>query len=118
MDIDYWQFTEGTAEVNKDGLKDAIERATAVDVEKYTEDSVAKMQEKLEAALTVFGDDTATQKQVNDAEKELEKAIDALELKPQETEYEILKGADSTWQKETETGLVYELSPNLDKFRI
>ncbi len=117
MDIDYWQFTEGTAEVNKDGLKDAIERATAVDVDKYTEDSVAKMQEKLEEALTVFGDDTATQKQVNDAEEELEKAIEDLELKPQETEYEILKGADSTWQKETETGLVYELSPNLDKFQ-
>ncbi len=75
MQVDYWQFEEKDAQVDKTDLKEAIDQATAVDIKKFTEDSVKKMQEALANAQKVYKDEKADQKAVDDAEKALNDAV-------------------------------------------
>ena len=55
-----------------------IEKAKAIDVSKYTEESVRFMKEELNYAESILNDEKATQKEVNDAEKRLNTAINQL----------------------------------------
>ena len=78
MTVDYWQFEETEVKVDKTDLKEAIDKATAVDITKYTEETVEKLQEALAKANEVFKDDNATQQEVDDAAKALTDAQEAL----------------------------------------
>ena len=79
MTVDYWQFEEKDAAVDKASLKEAIDKATSVDIEKYTEDSVMAMQEALAKANEVFKNEDASQAEIDAAEKALTEAIKGLE---------------------------------------
>ncbi|MGB4610584.1 MAG: hypothetical protein WBH77_08195, partial [Saccharofermentanales bacterium] len=64
--------------VDKSELETSINNAKAIDRTLYTDESLAVLDEKLAVAETVFADDTATQRQVDDAKLELDNAIAGL----------------------------------------
>lgn len=80
MEVQSWQFTEKEPQqdVDKTELKDAIDRATAINASEYTTASLTKMYEALETAKEVYKNDKADQTAVNDAAKALNDARDAL----------------------------------------
>ena len=80
MEVQSWQFTEKEPQqdVDKTKLKDAIDRATAINASEYTTASLTKMYEALETAKEVYKNDKADQTAVNDAAKALHDACDAL----------------------------------------
>lgn len=80
MEVQSWQFTEKEPQqdVDKTELKAAIDRATAINASEYTTASLTKMYEALETAKEVYENDKADQTAVNDAEKALNDACDAL----------------------------------------
>ncbi|MCI9415363.1 MAG: hypothetical protein HFJ79_09355 [Clostridiales bacterium] len=65
-------------QVDRTGLEEAILRLDNLNPDDFTADSVAKVEEKLLKAIEVYGDENATQDEVNLAAKELNDAIDAL----------------------------------------
>lgn len=67
--------------LDKSGLQALIEQAEAVDREKYTEDTVAVLEEKLAAAKEVL-DNAKNQDEITAAEEALKAALDNLALKP------------------------------------
>ena len=69
---------EQPEKVDKAALISVIEKAKAIDVSKYTEESVRFMKEELNYAESILNDEKATQKEVNDAEKRLNTAINQL----------------------------------------
>ncbi len=68
--------------VNKDKLEQLIKKAEEIDLSKYTESSAKKVQEALAKVKEVFADAKATQEKVDEAEKELQAAVDQLKEKP------------------------------------
>ena len=81
MQIDYWQFTEKEAKVDKTALKEAIDKATAIDIKQYTKDSVEAMQKALADAKKVYEDEKADQEAVAKATEALNSTLDKLEGK-------------------------------------
>ena len=77
---------EKQKKVNKESLKDAIEKAGQLDSKKYTSKSFEGLQSALAAAKKVEADDLASQKDVDLAYQDLKDAIDAL-VKKAETEH-------------------------------
>ena len=67
------------AAVDTTELEKAIEAASGLDADAYTEDSYKALEEALDAALAVLADADATQEEVNEATKNLRDAIAALE---------------------------------------
>lgn len=70
--------TPAEATVDKSALQQAINAAEAIDTSKFTEDSVAKLNEALEAAKAVVNNDDADQDAVDAAANALNDAIKAL----------------------------------------
>ena len=70
--------TPTEATVDKSALQQAINAAEAIDTSKFTEDSVAKLNEALEAAKAVVNNDDADQDAVDAAANALNDAIKAL----------------------------------------
>ena len=64
---------------DKSKLEDLINEIENMDLSKYSEKSVKKLKAELEKAKKVLGDEEATQDQVDNTVKALEKAIDNLE---------------------------------------
>ncbi len=67
------------AEVDKSGLKDAVNRAETLNQEGYTDSSWRWFQSALEEAKAVLADSDATQAMVDSAEARLEAAMEDLE---------------------------------------
>ncbi len=68
---------------NKENLKDLINKAEGLDLSKYTEKSVKALKKALAKANDIYADDslsTDNQKKVDKAAKELEDAINGLQL--------------------------------------
>lgn len=65
--------------IDKTELENLISEAQAKELEQYTAESGKHLQEMLEAALGVFGDDNVGQADVNRAAENLKAAIEALE---------------------------------------
>ena len=111
MSIDYWQFTEKkTTAPDKSALADVLDRASKVDITKYTDESVAKMQAAFSEAKKVYDAPDATESEIADAVKALEEALENLELKTEDSEYEVIKGSDSKWENGSEGGLTFTIS--------
>lgn len=66
--------------VDKTKLQELINEAEAIDVSKYTEVSIAILNEKVQELKSILNDKEATQEVVNEASKALEKVLDNLEL--------------------------------------
>ena len=80
MEIQSWQFTEKEPqpEVDKTALKEAIDKASEINSSEYTNASLEKLYEALEAAKDVYEDETAEQAAVDTAAADLNSAYDAL----------------------------------------
>lgn len=63
---------------DKAALRDAVLEGYNISKEAYSEDSYNKMLEELEDAATVLGDPSASQEEIDNAQKELEDALDGL----------------------------------------
>ena len=63
---------------DKGGLRDAVLQGYNISKDDYSEDSYNKMLEKLQPAATVLGDPSATQEEIDNAQKELDDALDSL----------------------------------------
>ena len=75
-------ITEGDAPApSKDELEEAITSAEAVDKEKYTEESVAALEEALEAAQAVLAKEDAAQDEIDAAAQAVNDAIAGLKEK-------------------------------------
>ena len=110
MSIDEWQFTEKKATApDKSKLAKVIERASKVDVSKYTEETVEKMQEAFSEAQKVYDDQEATECEIAKAVKMLEDALENLKLKENEG-YKVLEGSDSKWTRGSKEGLTFKIS--------
>ena len=72
---------EVTPTVDKTALQEAINRAEAIDTSKYTDESVAALQQALTAAKAVLGADSVPQAGVDNATKALNDAIAGLKEK-------------------------------------
>lgn len=70
------------SEINKEELSALINKAEALKVDDYTEDSWKVLQEALENAKKMMANTEATQEEVNEVVSALSKAIDSLEKKP------------------------------------
>ncbi|WP_291651409.1 discoidin domain-containing protein [Clostridium sp.] len=68
------------SEVDKSKLEEAINKAEAIDISKYTKKSVDVLNDKLKEAKDVLSNEKANQDDVDKAVKELELALDNLEL--------------------------------------
>ena len=79
--FDALQEIEPSSDVDKSALESAIAAAKAVDKEKYTEDSVAAMQEALSKAEEVNSKADATQDEIDAAAAALNQAVAALKAK-------------------------------------
>ena len=73
-----------TPDVDKSALEKAVNSAKAIDTDKYTEDSVAALNDALAAAEAVLEDEDADQATVNNAAETLADAVNNLERKPSE----------------------------------
>lgn len=69
------------AVVNKDALTAAIERASAVREESYTDETYKALSDALDEAVRIEANLEAEQQEVDEAEKKLEQAYEALEPK-------------------------------------
>lgn len=69
------------AKANKNELEDIINKAENINIDKYTEDSIEKLNDALKTAKEVYSNTDATQQEVNDVAKLLQKAIDELKEK-------------------------------------
>ncbi len=77
---------------DKSKLQTAVDHAVPdTDKEKYTEDSWAAYEKALDAAMQVLADENVEQKAVDEAEKKLADAFDALEEKPDDPYPPIIK---------------------------
>ena len=76
-------------QVDKTALQEAIAKAEAVDRDKYTDDSLAAMDQQLASAKETLADAAATQAQVNLAARRLNNAVSSLQEKttPQPTKF-------------------------------
>lgn len=111
MSIDYWQFSETeTTAPDKSALADVLDRASKIDITKYTEETVAKMQAAFSAAQEVYDNPDATEDDIAEAVKALEDALTNLELKTDDSDYEVIEGSDSKWTEGSESGLVFSIS--------
>lgn len=63
---------------DKSGLRDSVLEGYNVSKDDYSEDSYNKMVEKLQPAATVLGDPSATQEEIDNAQKELDETLDGL----------------------------------------
>ena len=63
---------------DKAALRDSVLEGYNISKEAYSEDSYNKMVEKLQPAATVLGDPSASQEEIDNAQKELEDALDGL----------------------------------------
>ena len=110
MSIDEWQFTEKKATApDKSKLAEVIKRASKVEVSKYTEETVEKMQEAFSEAQKVYDDQEATESEIAKAVKMLEDALENLKLKENEG-YKVLEGSDSKWTRGSKEGLTFKIS--------
>lgn len=66
---------------NKDALRDLMNKAEAIDISKYTKESVRQLKDKLDKVKDVLGNNEATQEEVDEAEAGLELALNNLEVK-------------------------------------
>ncbi len=80
MEVQSWQFTEKepVKDVDKTALKEAIDKASEINSSEYTEASLEKLYEALEAAKDVYEDENAEQAAVDTAAENLNSAYDAL----------------------------------------
>ena len=85
---------EPKPEVDKTELKEAIDKAEALDASKYTEESYAEVKKALEAAAAVHEDAEANQDTVDRAAKALNAALEALEEKSEGGDTEDTKPSD------------------------
>ncbi|MGG7144186.1 discoidin domain-containing protein [Clostridium nigeriense] len=69
-----------TSEVDKSKLQEVINKAEAIDTTKYTKESVDAFNEKLKECKDILNNEKATQEEVDKAIKELELALNNLEL--------------------------------------
>ena len=92
MEIQSWQFTEKEPqpEVDKTALKEAIDKASEINSSEYTNASLEKLYEALEAAKDVYEDETAEQAAVDTAAADLNSAYDALVRVSDKTELQAL----------------------------
>ena len=63
---------------DKAALRDSVLEGYNISKDDYSEDSYNKMIEKLQPAATVLGDPSASQEEIDNAQKELEDALDGL----------------------------------------
>ncbi len=63
---------------DKSALRDAVTDGYTLPEENYNDDSYVKFEKELEEAATVLGDPSASQEEIDQAQKELEDAKDAL----------------------------------------
>ncbi|MGG7212923.1 discoidin domain-containing protein [Clostridium nigeriense] len=69
-----------TSEVDKSKLQEVINKAEAIDTAKYTKESVDAFNKKLKECKDILNNEKATQEEVDKAIKELELALNNLEL--------------------------------------
>ena len=69
---------------NKSKLEELINKAESIDESKYTEESFGMLKEKLKEARVVIDNEEASQEEVDEKVKELELALDNLELLKQD----------------------------------
>ncbi len=70
---------------DKSKLEELINKSEAIDISKYTEESINKLNEKLSEVKSVLDNKEATQEEVNNAVDELEIALAGLEEKKDNT---------------------------------
>ncbi|NKF05661.1 discoidin domain-containing protein [Clostridium gasigenes] len=75
------QLEKKQATVNKEGLNEKVAEVEKINKEGFTENTVATLVKKLNAAKAVVSDEKATQEGVDTALKELQSAVDQLEKK-------------------------------------
>lgn len=98
-------------------LQNVMEQAGKLSENEYTAESFVKMTEALAAARQIFGDETVTQAEIDQAAANLEATIQALEKKPAEPEepqYSIIQGAGQ--QVTAGKDAVFSSSADLSKF--
>ena len=74
------------SEVDKSKLEEVINKAEAIDISKYTQESVDVLNEKLKEAKDVLNNKKASQEEVNEAINKLNDAIAKLVKKPEVSE--------------------------------
>lgn len=84
--------TEAAPTVDKTTLEAAISSAQEIDADKYTDESYANLEEKLETANKVMNDEAATQVDVENAASELDVASSELETKSNNMMYFVIGG--------------------------
>ncbi|MBY0754499.1 discoidin domain-containing protein [Clostridium sardiniense] len=72
--------TPEISEVDKSKLKEIIDKAEAIDASKYTKESIDALNEKLKEVKSILIKEEASQEEVDEAVKELQVALDSLEL--------------------------------------
>lgn len=80
--------------VDKEKLQELIIEVQGIDKDKYTEESVAVLEEKLKKAEEILADENATTENVEKAVNELKKAKEGLLLKPEKPEVDKSKLQD------------------------
>ena len=71
-------FLELRLKPSKDKLQDLINKAESLDSSKYTKESWSVLERKLKVAKDVLADENSTEKEISEAAKGLEDAIDGL----------------------------------------
>ena len=71
-------FLELRLKPSKDKLQDLINKAESLDSNKYTKESWSVLERKLKVAKDVLADENSTEKEISEAAKGLEDAIDGL----------------------------------------
>lgn len=67
--------------VDKTGLQEVINKASGIDPESYTEESVSALDESLKKAKDIVTKDGASQEEVDEAARNLESALDGMKKK-------------------------------------
>ena len=100
------ELTEKAKPADKSGLKDLLDKAEGIDKDKYTPESIGKLEKEIEDAKEISGKDDATQEEVDKAKEELQKALDSLAEREEPVEPE---QADKT-----ELGALLDVVKNMD----
>ncbi len=104
------------SEVIRDELYETIKKAAVIDISQYTEKSTAKLNKELESARQIMSSYDVDQNTVDEAVKQLNKAIDGLELIGADKSKlaELVKDADEFIKEKYTAESFSELSKWLD----
>lgn len=113
----------GISEVDKSNLEDLINEAELINQDKFTTESLEKLNEALENAKSIFENTESTQEEVESAEVKLTEALEELEEKAPEPTKSTQESLQELWEvinkaNEIDTSKYEENSVNLLKQEI